>query len=72
MGAWSEMNQRKRLMANWISRVPPLTITLIRPTWETTDAGGRVQTGTTTPRSAGLWLYAVQASSYDRASSRAL
>lgn len=43
MGAWSELQQRDRL-ADYFIHTDPLEITLHRPSWEKTDAGGRVKT----------------------------
>jgi len=40
MGAWTELQVRDRLMGQYI-RTDPLNITLHRPVWTTTAAGGR-------------------------------
>lgn len=44
MGRWTEQNVRDRIAAAFIS-ADPVDLTLHRPTWETTSAGGRRQTG---------------------------
>lgn len=47
MGAWSELQARDRLADHFIS-TDPLEITLKRPVWGATAAGGRAVTSTTT------------------------
>ena len=46
MGAWTELQERDRLMAEFIDQ-DPIHITLHRPTWTETAAGGRVQSADT-------------------------
>jgi len=43
MGSWSELQQRDRLMDHFIG-ADPLNITLHRPVWISTTAGGRTTT----------------------------
>jgi hypothetical protein len=47
MSAWSELQARDRLADHFI-QTDPLEITLKRPVWSTTAAGGRSVTSTTT------------------------
>jgi len=47
MSAWSELQARDRLTDHFIE-TDPLEITLKRPVWSTTAAGGRAVTSTTT------------------------
>lgn len=42
---FTELDIRKRLIRNWQNRVPNITISLTRPEFSATAAGGRVQTG---------------------------
>ena len=44
MGAWTEQQVRDRLMTAFISK-DPVDLVLHRPAWESTEAGGRRQTG---------------------------
>lgn len=45
--SWSEMQVRKRLVREWINRVPPLEIILHRPVQGSDGAGGVVPTSET-------------------------
>ena len=47
MAAWTEQQTRDQLLDSFIDQ-DPLMISLVRPTWTTTAAGGRIESGTTT------------------------
>lgn len=56
MAAWSELQMRDRLMDNFIDH-DPLDITLHRPTYAATSAGGRSRMGEDTLQAQRFGLY---------------